>query len=97
MPNTRQSAKRVRQTTRRTNRNARVESATRTVVRIATQALKAQTAPAEIQKILKSAETALSKASSKGAIPAKRAARKTRRLVALARKLQPSAFKAAQK
>jgi small subunit ribosomal protein S20 len=98
MPNTRQSAKRVRQTARRTDRNERIESATRTVVRLAAQALKSAAGGAgDVQKTLQKASTALAKAASKGAIPAKRAARKTRRLVALARKLQPNAFKPATK
>jgi small subunit ribosomal protein S20 len=90
MANTKQSAKRARQSKKRTTRNTVVRSATKTAVRSAIDAitkLDVKSAKDAYTKAIK----ALSKAASKGSIPKGRAARKISRLTQLAKKAKPEA------
>ncbi len=89
MANTRQSAKRARQTVKRTSRNQIAKSAMKTAVRNAVDAiLKKETATVEAYR---KAVQALSKASTRGTIPKKRASRKISRLTLLLKKHEPKA------
>ncbi len=96
MANTRKSTKRAIQANKRQARNVITRSATRTVLRNALDAVKAQDL-AKAQAAYKSAVKALSKAASKGAIPKGRAARKISRLTLLIKKSLPAVLPTAKK
>ncbi|MBC7387341.1 MAG: 30S ribosomal protein S20 [Cryobacterium sp.] len=85
MANTKQSSKRARQTIKRAKRNTTNKSITKTVVRMAVEAISTLDAKAA-EPAYNAAVKALAKAASKGAIPKGRAARKISRLTRLARK-----------
>jgi small subunit ribosomal protein S20 len=89
MANTRKSEKRARQAAGRQTRNTIVRSATRSALRAALDAIKNKDA-AKAKEAYLGAVKALSKAASKGAIPAGRASRKVSRLTQLAKKALPS-------
>ncbi len=93
MANTRQSAKRARQTDKRRARNVQARGAMKSTVRAAVETIQkkdsAKAAEAYLQAI-----RALSKAASKGAIPRARAERKISRLTLLAKRAFPEALKA---
>ena len=97
MANTRQSAKRARQANKRQARNTIVKSATRTALSKAVEAIKTKDA-SKAKEAYVQAIRALSKAASKGVIPAGRASRKISRLTALAKGALPEAlnFKASK-
>lgn len=96
MANTRQSAKRARQTITRTVKNINNKSATKTVVKAAVEAITKLDVTAAKAAYL-NAVKALSKAASKGAIPKGRAARKISRLTQLAKKTKPEVVAAQTK
>ena len=79
MANTRQSAKRARQAIKRQARNQAVRTSTRSALRAALTAIRANDVAAA-GVAYKTAVRNLSKAVSKGAIPAGRASRKVSRL-----------------
>ncbi len=96
MANTRSSAKRARQATRRQATNNIVRSATKTAVKGVMDTLKTK----DIEKVKEAymgAVKALSKAASKGGIPANRAARKIKRMTALLKKQLPDSLTAVAK
>src|SRR4051812_5558590 len=89
MANTRKSTKRAEQAVRRNERNTMIRSSTRTAVRSALEALKSK----DLEKArgaFQAAVRALSKASSKGAFPPGRTARKISRLTLFAKKVLPA-------
>ncbi len=91
MANTKQAAKRSRQSTKRALVNQVIDSATKTAVKNAVDAIK----KGDVEKAKTaylSAVRALSKASSKGTIPRARAARKLSRLTLLAKKSLPTSL-----
>src|SRR5687768_5429558 len=94
MANTRQSAKRARQAKRRETRNQISESATKTAVKQALDAIKAKNAD-QAKTAYNSAVRALGKAASKGVIPTGRASRKISRLTLLVKKTLPEILPAA--
>jgi small subunit ribosomal protein S20 len=91
MANTRKSEKRARQADKRQTRNTMVRSKTRTALTAAFEAVKSKDAT-KAKAAYHAAVKALSKASSKGALPKGRAARKISRLTKLAKSLTPSAL-----
>jgi len=95
MPNTRQAAKRVRQSLKKQDRNQVVKSTTKTAVRKALTAIsqKGETA----QTAYREAIRALSKAASKGVIAKGKAARKISRLTLMAKKVHPEAVQPSNK
>lgn len=91
MANTKQAAKRARQSTKRALVNQVIDSATKTAVKTAVDAIK----KGDVEKAKTAylaAVRALSKASSKGTIPRGRAARKLSRLTLLAKKALPASL-----
>lgn len=80
MANTKSAKKRMRQTTRRTERNRTARSRARTHVKIARTALDSGTAE-ESAKSVKVAASELDKAATKGVIHRKNAARRKSRLM----------------
>ena len=91
MANTRTAAKRARQAVRRQAQNQVVKSQTRTRLKGALDAIKGKDS-AQAREAYLGAVKALSKAASKGAIPAGRAARKISRLTQLVKKTMPAAL-----
>ena len=91
MANTRTSAKRARQADKRQSRNQIVRSATKTAVKNAVDVLKSKDV-AKAKEAYTAAIKALSKAASKGSIPAGRAARKISRLTLFIKKNLPQAL-----
>ena len=89
MANTRQSAKRARQNTKRQSINTVIRSSTRTALKDAMQAIQSKDV-AKAKEAYASAVKALSKAGSKGGIPKNRAARKISRLTLFAKKALPA-------
>lgn len=92
MANTRQSAKRARQSEKRQAQNKAVRGATKSVLAKAIEAVKKGDAKTAKETYI-DAVKALSKAASKGAIPKQRAARKISRLTALSKKATTQATK----
>lgn len=90
MANTRKSTKRAGQALKRQSRNQTVRSATKTAVKTAMDALKTLDG-AKAKEAYLAAVKALSKAASKGSIPAGRASRKISRLTLFAKKTKPEA------
>lgn len=95
MANTRKSTKRAKQANKRTVQNQTVRSATKTALRGALEAIKAKDA-SKAKDAYKEAIRALSKAASKGSIPAGRAARKISRLTQFAKKVLPASVGASK-
>jgi small subunit ribosomal protein S20 len=93
MANTRQSAKRARQSKKRTTRNIVNRSTTKSAVRSAIEAI-TKLDVATAKEAYAQAIKALSKAATKGAIPKGRASRKISRLTQLAKKAKPEAVSA---
>lgn len=91
MANTRQSTKRARQALRRQERNQSSKSLTRSALKSALDAIKSQNLD-KAKEAYVGAIRALSKAASKGTIPAGRASRKISRLTLLAKKVLPAAL-----
>jgi small subunit ribosomal protein S20 len=91
MANTRSSAKRARQENKRSVRNTKNRSATRTAVKNLMDLVPSKDA-AKVKDAYTSAIKSLSKAASKGVIPRTRAARKIARLTALIKKSLPDAL-----
>lgn len=91
MANTRKSTKRAKQANARQDRNQIVRNATRTALKKALEAIKAKDLN-QAKDAYQEAVRALSKASSKGAIPTRRAARKVSRLTHLTKKILPAAL-----
>lgn len=91
MANTRQSAKRARQSEKRSERNRIVRTTTRTALKGAVDALKSKDLN-QVKAAYAQAVKAVSKAASKGAVPAGRAARKISRLTQLVKKTLPQVF-----
>lgn len=89
MANTRKAAKRARQAVTRQTRNRTIQSATRSALKGAMDAIKTNDA-AKAKAAFHSAIKALSKAASKGSIPKGRASRKISRLTRLVKKTIPS-------
>ncbi len=92
MANTRQSSKRAKQAVKRQSRNIKVRSATRTALKKAVEAIQGKDLN-QAKELYKEAIRTVSKAASKGVIPARRAARKVARLTKLAQKALPDALK----
>ena len=91
MANTKTALKRSRQTVRKTTRNQTVKARTSTALKNAKRAIQKQ--DLELTKtVYRNAVSALAKAASKKAIPARRAARKISRLTKMAKKLVPAAL-----
>ena len=94
MANTRQSTKRARQTTRRKSRNQIIRTTTKTSIKRVLEVFSDAIKKNENLDLAKAAYTqavkALSKAASKGAIPAGRAARKISRLTHFIKKTLPN-------
>jgi small subunit ribosomal protein S20 len=88
MANTRTSAKRARQSKKKHIRNQSIRSSTRTTLRVAMNCIQKKQIKESKESYLKAVQ-ALGKASSKGAIPPKRASRRISRLTLLAKKLTP--------
>ena len=88
MANTRQSTKRAGQAKKRQARNTVIRSATRSTLKNALAAIQEKDVT-KAQAAYKAAVQALSKAASKGGIPAGRAARKISRLTRMAKKAIP--------
>jgi small subunit ribosomal protein S20 len=91
MANTRKSAKRARQATKKNARNTIVKSSTKSALKTALDAIRNQDV-ALAKEAYVGAIRALSKAASKGVIPKTRAARKISRLTNLAKKSLPTAL-----
>jgi small subunit ribosomal protein S20 len=91
MANTRTSGKRALQAKKRQARNTIVRSATKSALRNALAAIQTKDV-AKAKEAYMAAVKALSKAASKGGIPAGRAARKISRLTHLAKKTLPAAL-----
>lgn len=91
MANTKTATKRAKQALQRQERNQIVRSATRSKLKAAVEALKSKDV-AQVKAAYAGAVKALSKAASKGAIPAGRASRKISRLTLLSKKTVPAAF-----
>jgi len=96
MANTRTSAKRARQAKKRQARNQTVKTTTRSALSDAITALKQQDLE-KAKQAYRNAIRTLSKAASKGAVPAGRASRKISRLTLLAKKMMPTVLPAAKK
>ena len=79
MANHKSAKKRARQTAKRTERNRSTRSRVKSAVKSARSSLEAGDA-GELASSLKTAESVLRKAASKGAIPKKRASRSVSRL-----------------
>ncbi len=88
MANTRQSAKRARQTLKRQDRNTQVRSATRSALKAAVEALRSKDVT-KAKAAYREAVRALSKAASRGSIPKGRASRKISRLTQFVKKILP--------
>lgn len=91
MANTRQSAKRARQAEKRSERNRIVRTSTRSALKAAIDSLKSKDMN-QVKTAYANAVKAVSKAASKGAVPAGRAARKISRLTQLVKKTLPQVF-----
>lgn len=91
MANTRQSAKRARRNVTQRTVNQRVRSATKTAVKGAVDALKAKDIGIAKEAYMNAIRN-LSRAASRGGIPARRASRKISRLTILAQKLLPESL-----
>jgi small subunit ribosomal protein S20 len=91
MANTRKSTKRAKQAKTRQIRNVVVRSATRSALKAAMEAVQKKDV-ATAKTALHEAVRAISKAASKGAIPAGRASRKVSRLTAFIKKTLPDAL-----
>lgn len=96
MANTRQSAKRARQTIKKQERNTKVKSQTRTAIKGALEAIQKKDATL-VKDAYTKAIKALSKAASKGVIPKTRASRKISRLTLFVRKHIPEGLPFSQK
>jgi len=96
MANTRKSTKRAKQANVRNTQNRLIRSTTQTALRNALTALKEKDV-AKAKLAYQGAIKALSKAGSKGALPAKRAARKISRLTLLAKRALPEMLKSTSK
>ena len=92
MANKRQSAKRATQAEVRQVRNSTVKSATKTAVKKAIEAVQTKDL-GKAKEAYMLAIKALSKAASKGSIPAARASRKISRLTHLVKKTMPELLK----
>lgn len=79
MANTKSAKKRARQTVRRTTRNTQAKSSVKTAVRAAREAI--ESSSKDLEAMLKSAISKLSKAANKGLIHKKNASRKISRLM----------------
>lgn len=90
MANTRSAAKRARQSVKRRARNKSVNSAVRTYVRKAREALTGGDAES-IDAAVRKAISELSKAASKGVLHARNASRRVARLAAAANKTKAGA------
>lgn len=91
MANTRQSAKRARQNVKRQARNQMQRSKTKSAVKLAIDAIASKKTDGAKDTYV-NAVKALSKAASRGVIPARRASRKIARLTKLAKKAMPAAL-----
>lgn len=91
MANTRKSTKRAGLAKKRQARNTIIRSSTRTTVKQVLDLMKAKDA-AQVKEAYTKAIKALSKAASKGAIPAGRASRKISRLTHFLKKNLPAAL-----
>ena len=96
MANTKQSAKRARQTDRRTDRNVRNRSSAKSALKNAFAAVQAGDL-AQLKAAYNDAVKMLSKAGSKGALPKARAARKISRLTKLVKSKLPAALNPSSK
>jgi small subunit ribosomal protein S20 len=89
MATTKTAAKRARQAVRRNECNQIVRSGAKTFLKAALEAIESRDVT-QAKTAYKAAVRTLSKAASKGAIPARRAARKVSRLTLLAKKALPA-------
>lgn len=96
MANTRQSAKRARQSESRRERNQVIRSHSRTLLRQALDAIRSKD-PQKVKAAYQAAVKVLSKAASKGSVPRGRASRKISRMTLLAKKIVPEAFTSSKK
>jgi len=96
MANTRQSSKRAKQTVKRQTQNQAVRAITRSALTKAVEAFRTKDGD-KAKQAYAMAIKALGKASSKGALPKGRAARKISRLTLFAQRTLPTIFTGAVK